>query len=411
MIRSEYIQTEEGMRVEHIKRFVKIIYLKYLIEPKSKNVINKNRQHRVLFRQSTKNQLLRYNRRAHRSKLILEIDFYVSENNPPAIHQLVKNYLDLLHKRDDLDVKTEGLLFNDDSDIYLLMARIHYVAEGEARIEIKSYNFNFFLKDLEIAKKLYLVYKDMQYNKFDSNGIDNFYEQLETHQSIKSFYESTNQLDYYEFELFFLKQRFQQKYLEERSLSARTYLDLLSVYIKDKSESIGIVNSKLRDLLQNSIYIFNSLEIKSYPIKAGDGEIIKKELQEKLSEFKKTYSFLFPLYYPVKVVIIATEPINIHSKVDLDNIARNYILPLLIDVFRPPADFIIPDFVKGNPKYYARIHQIKGIPKYGIVSYEAIKIVENQGDTGKIMVVLDSGYSWNTAWNKINSVINAALDI
>lgn len=405
MLRSEFIQTIEGMRIEHLKRFMKVKYLEYTDEPKSKKGINK--KEKLNFRANTKSQLKKINGRSYQSKLILEINFYVSKKNPPAIQQLVKNYLDLLHK-DDVGIDNlKSLLFKDDSDIYILMTRIHYV-KNDSGIKIRTYNFNNFIQDFKIAKKYLFDYQDYDNKAVSANEIDSLLETLETHNSLKDLYIEKNNMEFFEFETLFIKQRIQEAYLKSHSLTTLGYINLLHAYSKEKDYRISAINK----ILSHNIFLSsNIVEISRYPTHKGDSLSIQNELKEKLLKFKKKHYLLFPLLCPIKVIIIAREPEDIARKVDLDNIARTHVLPLLIDIFEPPSDRIIPDYIKNDSKYNTFYHNIKGIPKNGIVAYEIIKIPDQKNNNGRIEIVVDDGYSYDTIWDRINGIVHSTLDV
>lgn len=76
----------------------------------------------MFFRQEVKKQLKEKNRRPFKSDLILEIDYFTTQNNPPALHTLSKNYLDLLHKPMPHIDSFSGLLFKDDSQVKILIS-------------------------------------------------------------------------------------------------------------------------------------------------------------------------------------------------------------------------------------------------------------------------------------------------
>ena len=112
MTRTEYLETIEGQSYERLKRMIKTIYLDIKQEPKGKNSSN---HEKLFFRQEIKRQLKEMNRRPFKGDIILEIDYFTTQNNPPALQTLSKNYLDLLHKSmPDID-SNKGLLFQDDS--------------------------------------------------------------------------------------------------------------------------------------------------------------------------------------------------------------------------------------------------------------------------------------------------------
>src|SRR5262245_31931739 len=96
MKRSDYLETRQGQAHERLARSLDKIYLHIEQEPKSKNGITLAEQRE--FRKQVKDYLKKSSRRPFRGDIILEIDFQTTEDNPPALQTLTKNYLDLLHK-------------------------------------------------------------------------------------------------------------------------------------------------------------------------------------------------------------------------------------------------------------------------------------------------------------------------
>jgi len=86
MTRTEYLETIEGQSYERLKRKIKTVYLDIEQEPKSKRSISN--QEKLFFRQEVKRQLKEMNRRPHRGDIVLEIDYFTTQNNPPALHTL-----------------------------------------------------------------------------------------------------------------------------------------------------------------------------------------------------------------------------------------------------------------------------------------------------------------------------------
>src|SRR5688500_7203622 len=85
MSRLEYLETQQGQRSERRKRFLR--RQRFTIgnhEPKSKNSITLAEQ--IAFQKAIVQQLEKIERRAYRSKVVLEIDFYSHQDDPPALH-------------------------------------------------------------------------------------------------------------------------------------------------------------------------------------------------------------------------------------------------------------------------------------------------------------------------------------
>ena len=76
----------------------------------------------------------------------MEIYFYCNRNNPPAIHTLTKNYLDLLSiPHPNFNIKRRRLLYEDDKLIKILI--VNYMLDLDSSygisIKIEMFKSNF----------------------------------------------------------------------------------------------------------------------------------------------------------------------------------------------------------------------------------------------------------------------------
>jgi hypothetical protein len=154
MIRSEYIETIDGQKNLRFRRFLSELHFYIEQEPKSKKSLKKeDKKH---FRETIKEHLQKSNRRAYRSDIILQIDYYTTENNPPPLQTLSKNYLDLLHKPMPEIDNLEGILFKDDGQIKILIANYHLNEYGDNKpqIRISTCTLKSFYEDIALAYRI-----------------------------------------------------------------------------------------------------------------------------------------------------------------------------------------------------------------------------------------------------------------
>src|SRR5690625_1903471 len=92
----------------------------------------------------------------------MKIDFYSTINNPPHIHTLSKNYLDLLSTPlNKKKIKWKNLLFKDDRQVEVLIVNHHIEKRhNKPLIQIRIMRYSNFVKDLELIKQI-------QWNDFD----------------------------------------------------------------------------------------------------------------------------------------------------------------------------------------------------------------------------------------------------
>ncbi|HLQ74432.1 MAG TPA: hypothetical protein VK107_00170, partial [Alloiococcus sp.] len=141
-------RTSQGQYMQFIERFNQILKLNIPMEPRSKKGINE--KDKQLFQYHVYNQMAELNRRAFRSPIIMKVDFYSTINNPPHIHTLTKNYLDLLSMPlEQKKIKRKSLLFNDDRQVEVLIVNHHIEARhNKPSIQIEVMRYSNFIKDL-----------------------------------------------------------------------------------------------------------------------------------------------------------------------------------------------------------------------------------------------------------------------
>ncbi|HSZ25791.1 MAG TPA: hypothetical protein VK766_08745 [Cytophagaceae bacterium] len=420
MTRTEYLETIEGQSQERIKRWIKTNYLVIQQEPKSKTSISQ--AEKIFFRQEVKRQLKERNRKVHTGDIILEIDFYTTKNNPPALHTLSKNYLDLLHKDIDED-KLGGLLFKDDGQIKILIANYHLNIFGkqEPEIRITSYSLSSFIKDIELTDRIYT-------NKFDDADSfmhRRFIQETQREESMfdtSDYWEDLRSLEknkekhlkqfgeqFYDLQKHFLVRQIQEKYLKQNEIGIR---DLTSIFQRRFSYNKRYSADKHFQNIWNitSGYIFLSSDfvgLGNAPTQEGETRIFKDKLQEQLKAFKEKHKVLFPLLQPINVTITFVPPK--HNVIDLDNLAR-YIVPFVNEIFRPPATHRLAyDNKFLNQLLKTEMQITQRFPPHSITGYQLIHIPRKEEDpeAGRIDFIITDGFGLKSnVWHLVDDVID-----
>jgi hypothetical protein len=419
MKRTEYLETIEGQSYERLKRKIKTVYLDIEQEPKSKKSIST--AEKIFFRHEVHRQLKKQNRRVHRGDIILQIDYFTTENNPPALHTLSKNYLDLLHKQMPNIDRYNGLLFRDDSQIKLLISNYHLNEFGNKKphIRIVSYSLSNFYQDIELADRiLNNKFEGADGYRFSRYEYENSYDRLDhnsdVYQDLKDLRENKQYyIDRFGEQFFTLQEHFftreiQERYLRVNELSIRDIISIFQAkfsYNKKYSEDFRF--QQLWDSSKKLIFLaFNFLELGNAPSHDGDTIIFKKNLQKRLMEFKNKHSTLFPLLQPICVLITFLPPKR--NVVDLDNLAR-YIVPFVNEIFEPPVSF----HVTYDRKYLNSILEnevkiLQNFPPNSISGYQLIHIPrkENDPEHGEIKFVIADGLNiYKNIWNLVDETI------
>lgn len=420
MTRTEYLETIEGQSHERTKRWINTNYLVIQQEPKSKTSIS--RSEKIFFRQEVRRQLKERNRRAHKGDIILEIDFYTTRNNPPALHTLSKNYLDLLHKDIDED-KLGGLLFKDDRQIKILIANYHLNIFGkqEPEIRVTSYSLSSFIKDIELTDRIYT-------NKFDDADCfmhrrfihetereekifdtSDYWEDLRSLEKNKEKYLKQFGEQFYDLQKHFLVRQIQERYLKQNEIGIR---DLTSIFQHrfsyNKRYSADEHFQKIWNITSGYIFLSSDfVGLGNAPTQEGETRIFKDKLQEQLKVFKEKHKILFPLLQPINVTITFVPPK--HNVIDLDNLAR-YIVPFVNEIFQPPATHRLAyDNKYLNQLLKTEIQITQRFPPHSITGYQLIHIPRKEEDPedGRIDFVITDGFGLKSnVWHLVDNAID-----
>ena len=68
----------------------------------------------------------------------------------------------------------------------------------------------------------------------------------------------------------------------------------------------------------------------------GDSETLKKKVRAALVQMRNHYPILNPLYSTVGVTLLYVRPVKA-QRIDLDNLARRFVVPIVHDELKPPA--------------------------------------------------------------------------
>lgn len=367
-------------------------------------------ENKKFFRSEVKRILKEGNKRAFRSDIILEIQFFTSQDHPPQIRTLTKNYLDLLHKPmpevDDL----EKILYNDDYQIKLLISNYHFDFFGDSKpkIRIRAYRYSLFKKDIELADQLS---HDFEFDNGIGNRLrsdyDNRYDSYLDHLDDKKWMlENGMEESFYQTKQYQL-QDLQESYLKSHEV---TYKDLLYIFQSSfKKNKIYRDDPKFRKLWETikeyTTLSFNTIALGGAPIASGESKIFKENLVARLNEFKSKHKILFPLLYPIGITVFYTPPER--NAQDLDNLAR-LIIPLIIDIFNPPSSTNTSQAIAGVfPQLKIEEYGTQKLPKNSITNYQIVNRPRNEDspDAGEIDLFISDGMNFHyNLWNQIDSV-------
>lgn len=354
----------------------KSIALIVLQEPisKGKGVLD-SIESKLSFRSEVKKQLDRFNIKPFKkdANLAVKITFYTSHKNKFLLHNLVKNYLDLLHKPlysnklkqylDDL----EGLLFLDDSQIRILTAE--KIKLGKPQVVIQIYLQNEFYKRIDKSIRSHDLSEETN-KEFYFGSLNSYYKIKELGDKITPF------------RRFQLLSNAQKEFLYKSQFNIHNFKYFLLAEIpsfKILKEKYDGDNPIIKKLLQKEMKTFSSYyrlkSIANFLIGFSSFEfektnkLLKLELKRQLEDFKKQHNFLFPFITPISLTVIVMQSKK-HTVKDIDNLVKEYFIKLINTTFKAPEKPIVPFFElqKATPTLRKNIRG--NINKYQILEIE-----------------------------------------
>jgi len=400
MNRGEYILTQEGQNNLLIRRRLKRLYFRIKHEPKSKNSIDE--EEKKCFQQQVVQTLHDFQRRAYRSPVIMEIDFCCNQNNPPAIHTLAKNYLDLLSiPLPNFNIKRKRLLYEDDKLIKILIVNYTLDFDSPYGISIKIDRLKNFFEDVKLVDRI--IHNDFEgndssYNSFDineieqenNNGFSDPYKKLkDLRESKDSFIKNIGHDAYNAMEDFAI-QDIQKNLLQIGNLRVSELTPLLAPFLNERTPS-GISQAILEITKNHRNMIISpplALDLRHTPIKTGQTKIFKSNVKTVLKNFTKLFPILSPLKTPLGVIVLYVRPKT--QSIDLDNLA-SYIIPFVNETIQPPISFV------NNTNSIERCQFIE-LPRF-----------DSDSDAGYVRLIFDNPFL-GSVWDKVDNVIDKWAD-
>lgn len=400
MNRGDYILTQEGQKNLLYRRRLKRLYFQIKQEPKSKRSINE--EEKKYFQQQIVQTLQDFKRSAYRSPVIMEITFYLNQKNPPSIHKLAKNYLDLLQNPVvDSNIKRKKLLCDDDRLIKILIINYTLCSDSPSGISIKIDRLKNFFEDVKLVDRI--IHNDFEeddssYNSFDINEIEQEnnndffdpYEKLEDLREGKDFFIKNIGRDSYNIMEDFAIQDIQKDYLQIGNLSASGLMPLFAPFLNERMPSD--ISQAILEITKNHRNMIISpplaLDLRHTPIKNGQTKIFKSNVKTVLKNFTKQFPILSPLKTPLGVIVLYVPPKT--QSIDLDNLAR-YIIPFVNETIRPSIGFV-------NSTNSIKRYQFIELPRF-----------DSDSDAGYVRLIFDNPFL-GSVWDKVDNVIDKWAD-
>ncbi len=388
-------------------------------EPKSKKSMTAEEKRQ--FQRTVLSELKWLKKRAFRSDIALELLFSCQEPNPPLIHTLAKNYVDLLSKPvAGSEIKRKHILYEDDKQVKTLI--VNYTVGSPFSlfsIVIRALPMRDFLSEFELLARI-------KHDNFSEEGsrhssrYDDLWDDLredlnynirEAKQQVKYMKDAkTAQIKKIGNKRYSEMLSFWQSHLQ-RCVLRSSQLNLercLLLFPTSSGKLTGKLTSSkwMKDLEEYAreavVGRMFSLDLKDWPRKSGQSKAFKSRIDTELEVFKKEYPYLIKLKTLLSLVIIFVPPKG--GQVDSDNIAR-VIVPKVNDFFEPPSQLLIRSEDKEQLKKLR-------IPEHSVVRYEVIQLprTKNDPDEGFVRLIFGDGMDNRGIWSAMDNVIRDWMD-
>jgi len=341
--RYDYLQSREGQINRHLWRKRRgRFYFDLDLEPKSKNAMSRN--DKAALQMAVLEKMKTAKKRSYRSKIAMELSLKTSSINPPQVHTVVKNLLDLFSiPMCEICSKRQRLLYCDDSQIAYLAVR-HFRKSEKGSIFLKTAPFADFLADLELVHFQDIEDEDeddLSRNRLNSANVDNYYELRKKRSDIirlfgQKAYDGlvrANKMSLQRHILSLPRLRLSDIASLYKSSRDKRLLDPKSKGLK--SDFVGTIYHQISDLIYDHPI---RLKLPHVPLRSGDTRNFKISVRRALREHKNRFRVLGHLMIPSLLEVLYQPPSSHKGFVkDLDNIVR-IVIPIVYEELKPPLE-------------------------------------------------------------------------
>lgn len=419
----DYLESEEGALHAYRKRARRSFELWWDGRLESKKSAQKTQS--VEFQRQVSERMRGLGRQAFIGPIVVELEFWASERNSAEVHSLAKHYLDLLHRpQSDSAVERKHLLFRDDSQIQYLTCIYNPTAE-KSGIRIRARRLSDFFSDIALLRELEAgriesedeSWREELETKDDSGGRE--LSQYEDFLKRRPLLEKRWGIGQYERLELIWKREAQLGLLRGRKPMLSEVSAIFAPRFhrfKGHAEFKGLLegtSAMVQLIYQNS---FLSMEFGPRALAEGESNQFRERVRTELNRARVRNKLLFPLLAPCAVTILYLPPERA-TKVDLDNLARRFIVPGIHEILRPPAtqrDFLATISAGGDMDSRTKtlVEGWRNAPKFHITYYQIFCLPRISEDPrkGNVRLLIHDGDKTKTSWKVLESVLEKWAD-
>lgn len=426
--RSDYLKTIEGqVGLRRKRRMHRLHFMLDGQEPQSKKAISE--AEKEAFQNAILNKMVERKRRHFKAPVAIEFDFFPTKNNPPALHTMPKNYLDLLEgPRAGVASKRKRIVFENDRQVSYLAAKYHLpIDQSGPSIWLKVAPYRNFVADIALLDKIQREelksasgghvnqrpsWGDLLENDDDARQNYDPVEQLREHENNKQFWVSRFGQDVYEAWREMHMRDVQDQLLKTLALTPGKFISLLSPLFSEQPPELERMHGIERDNLISEPF---AIDLKHSNLAEGESSQYKAFVKRTMASYREKHSGLFPLIAQVGITILFQPPAT--GGIDLDNLARR-IVPFVNEELKPPSSLLMTvnsdRCTDSNLRqwYQEKQSAIKRMPKHSITHYQVVQLprLTTDSQNGFVRLILEPGEHVESLWSKVENLADKWLD-
>lgn len=431
--RSEFTNSARAELFAYRRRKAAGIHLHLELDAQSKKRLNTESQDERFVSEVAKGLKEQGRHTPFRLPVAIRMHFHVGlERTPPQIHQLPKHYLDLLQRHiASRPPDRRPLLLQDDRLVEALFCSYTF-ADEEPSTPFMSFEvttLTSFVRDLQLHRRIAtgdfdeidgvreLKIKDPyglgdHDDELRDDSIDEYRRLVRMGESGRRHYGKK----LYDALLLMNKHAAQHELLRRRELRP---VDIATLY--GPIPGRGRHDELFRSLLEVSAANVRQIttlgvacaDLGPPAAQTGDSDILKVKVRAALEKMRDEYPILNPLYSTVGVTLLYVRPLKAQA-IDLDNLARRFVVPIVHEELKPPAtslhaiQHLKPDDV-DDEWVRNRLERLRRAHKHQITRYQVFSLPRIKDDPleGKITVLIHGGDEIDQRWSAYRDELDA----
>lgn len=366
-----------------------------------------------------------------RVPVAIRMHFHVGlERTPPQIHQLPKHYLDLLQTPiSSRPSHRRPLLLQDDRLVEALFCSYSFADEEPSSpfMTFEVTTLTRFIRDLELHERIATGdfdeidgVRDLEikcpyhtdYDELADDSIEEYGRLVRLGQSGQKQYGKK----LYDALLLMNRHSAQSEILKRRELRPN---DIATLYgPKLGRQQHAKLFRLVREASAKNVRLITSLgvacaDLGPPAIQPGDSDILRSKVRGALEKMRNQYPILNPLFTTVGVTLLYVRPLKAQA-IDLDNLARRFVVPIVHEELKPPATSlhaiqhlhpsgVDDEWIRNGLDRLRRAHEHQ-ITRYQVFSLPRIK---DDPPEGKITVLIHGGDEMDERWNVYRDELDA----